>query len=159
MSENDEFITIKFENQEKKSKFPKDINELKDICMKEFGIKTFQNYTIFYSQNYEINDENSFCEWYKDKKRDNILIIKEKIENLLQSQMLGFAQLSESKFSFLINSGLNPLKKENNSNKKDSSIKESNTSSLGIDSKEGREKTSNLEKEMSNIDLLKILII
>lgn len=102
MSENDEFITIKFENQEKKSKFPKDINELKDICMKEFGIKTFQNYTIFYSQNYEINDENSFCEWCKDKKRDNILIIKEKIENLL-SQMLGYAQLSESKFSFLIN--------------------------------------------------------
>ena len=153
MSENDEFITIKFENQEKKSKFPKDINELKDICMKEFGIKTFQNYTIFYSQNYEINDENSFCEWCKDKKRDNILIIKEKMDNILQSQMLGNAQLSESQFSFFINSGYNPLKKENNSNKKD--IKESNTSSLGIDSNEGREKTktlSNLEKEMSNID-------
>ena len=155
MSENDEFITIKFENQEKKSKFPKDINELKDICMKEFGIKTFQNYTIFYSQNYEINDENSFCEWCKDKKRDNILIIKEKMDNILQSQMLGNAQLSESQFSFFINSGYNPLKKENNSNKKDSSIKESNTSSIGIDSNEGREKTktlSNLEKEMSNID-------
>ena len=153
MSENDEFITIKFENQEKKLKFPKDINELKDICMKEFGIKTFQNYTIFYSQNYEINDENSFCEWCKDKKRDNILIIKEKMDNILQSQMLGNAQLSESQFSFFINSGYNPLKKENNSNKKD--IKESNTSSLGIDSNEGREKTktlSNLEKEMSNID-------
>ena len=153
MSENDEFITIKFENQEKKSKFPKDINELKDICMKEFGIKTFQNYTIFYSQNYEINDENSFCEWCKDKKRDNILIIKEKMDNILQSQMLGNAQLSESQFSFFINSGYNPLKKENNSNKKD--IKESNTSSFGIDSNEGREKTktlSNLEKEMSNID-------
>ena len=153
MSENDEFITIKFENQEKKLKFPKDLNELKDICMKEFGIKTFQNYTIFYSQNYEINDENSFCEWCKDKKRDNILIIKEKMDNILQSQMLGNAQLSESQFSFFINSGHNPLKKENNSNKKD--IKESNTSSLGIDSNEGREKTktlSNLEKEMSNID-------
>ena len=155
MSENDEFITIKFENQEKKSKFPKDINELKDICMKEFGIKTFQNYTIFYSQNYEINDENSFCEWCKDKKRDNILIIKEKMDNILQSQMLGNAQLSESQFSFFINSGHNPLKKENNSNNKDSSIKENNTSSFGIDSNEGREKTktlSNLEKEMSNID-------
>ena len=155
MSENDEFITIKFENQEKKSKFPKDINELKDICMKEFGIKTFQNYTIFYSQNYEINDENSFCEWCKDKKRDNILIIKEKMDNILQSQMLGNAQLSESQFSFFINSGYNPLKKENNSNNKDSSIKENNTSSFGIDSNEGREKTktlSNLEKEMSNID-------
>ena len=153
MSENDEFITIKFENQEKKLKFPKDINELKDICMKEFGIKTFQNYTIFYSQNYEINDENSFCEWCKDKKRDNILIIKEKMDNILQSQMLGNAQLSESQFSFFINSGHDPLKKENNSNKKE--IKESNTSSLGIDSNEGREKTktlSNLEKEMSNID-------
>ena len=155
MSENDEFITIKFENQEKKLKFPKDINELKDICMKEFGIKTFQNYTIFYSQNYEINDENSFCEWCKDKKRDNILIIKEKMDNILQSQMLGNAQLSESQFSFFINSGHNPLKKENNSNNKDSSKKENNTSSFGIDSNEGREKTktlSNLEKEMSNID-------
>ena len=155
MSENDEFITIKFENQEKKSKFPKDINELKDICMKEFGIKTFQNYTIFYSQNYEINDENSFCEWCKDKKRDNILIIKEKMDNILQSQMLGNAQLSESQFSFFINSSHNSLKKENNSNKKDSSIKENNTSSFGIDSNEGREKTktlSNFEKEMSNID-------
>ena len=155
MSENDEFITIKFENQEKKLKFPKDINELKDICMKEFGIKTFQNYTIFYSQNYEINDENSFCEWCKDKKRDNILIIKEKIKNLLQSQMLGFEQLSESQFSFLINNSHNSLKKENNSNNKDSSKKENNTSSFGIDSNEGREKTktlSNLEKEMSNIN-------
>jgi chromosome segregation ATPase len=74
------------------------------------------------------------------------------MDNILQSQMLGNAQLSESQFSFFINSGYNPLKKENNSNNK---VKESNTSSFGIDSNEGREKTktlSNLEKEMSNID-------
>ena len=82
----------------------------------------------------------------------NILIIKEKMDNILQSQMLGNAQLSESQFSFFINNSHNSLKKENNSNNK---VKESNTSSFGIDSNEGREKTktlSNLEKEMSNID-------
>ena len=85
-------IILIFETKEKKTKFPKDIEDLRNICNIEFGIKYFENYSFYYeptdSTNItEIKDEFNFGNLKPDNNNPNKnkIVIKEKDLNESQS--------------------------------------------------------------------------
>ena len=93
-------ITLIFGQEEKKSRFPNNIDDLKKICLEKFGLGKIEDYSFYYEDNNietEI-DENNFDVWKSDNYNfnNNIIKIKEKQNYLTQSSMYNFPQTRES---------------------------------------------------------------
>ena len=93
-------ITLIFGQEEKKSRFPNNIDDLKKICLEKFGLEKIEDYSFYYEDNNietEI-DENNFDVWKSDNYNfnNNIIKIKEKQNYLTQSSMYNFPQTRES---------------------------------------------------------------
>lgn len=91
--EENEIIFI-FGKTKKKTRIPKDIEDLKNICYKEFDITNFENYSLYYDSTdsiskTEIKDEFDFGNLKPDNNNPNKnkILIKEKDLNVTQSIM------------------------------------------------------------------------
>ena len=105
MPQNNQFIILIFENKKQSSEFPKNIDDLKKICAKIFGIAKIENFSFYYREknNYidiEIKDAESFEEWESDIFNLNRyqIIIKEKSNNLTHSELYNFPQINSRPF-------------------------------------------------------------
>ena len=109
---NNTTINLVFSGEAKVSKFPYNINDLKNYSKYIFSFDNIDNYSFFYidenNNEIEIKDEKSFKVFLSnyDKKNMNKIIIKENKKsesNIIQSEMLGFNEEEQSKLSLIQN--------------------------------------------------------
>ena len=115
-------IILIFGGTEKKSKFPNDIEDLRNNFLKEFGLEKIENYSFYYGvDNLEAEiDENSFDTWKSDSDnlKNNIIKVKDKSNNLTQSSMYNFPQTRQSQLFEIQNTVIINLNKKEDSNEK-----------------------------------------